>query len=283
MEPLPPPPTLPPAPRSCGICTDSAHPDDLVKPCRQCSTDYCRDCLVEMFNGAANDSTRMPPRCCTFLQIHTSFLSDEDAIRYRKRFEEWVTVNKVYCPSPTCSTFIPEGLLPNRLVSLSNSRRSIEHFLCPACHIGVCVKCKQVEHGTTPCDTSVSDHEMAMLEQFRYKRCPLCKHAVKKMFGCSHMQCVCGAHWCYYCQKSIHECDGSCPDREDSENEEGEDDDDDGDESVPSLLTTMVNLDGGGARRWADSDYDFGEEPEEVSHIQIWSCRHSFRSYKAAD
>ncbi|KAK3619771.1 hypothetical protein LTR56_000958 [Elasticomyces elasticus] len=260
----------------------------------------------------------MPPRCCTLLQIHTAEISEQNAINYRNKFEEWVTIDKTYCPSPSCSAFIPERLLPtndtpaavptllsiatdilsavakdpsarffhgdipitelpgygtvvtcpmdlemikarlpgyisindmtkdmqlmlhntkhyngsdhpisktadqlfatyvvelsriaNDLVLLVATKRDRDHFACPRCHVAICMKCKQFEHAGQ-CDTSALDHEVAMLEQFGYKRCPLCKHAVKKMYGCSHMQCVCGAHWCYYCQRSINECDGGC-------------------------------------------------------------------------
>ncbi len=41
------------------------------------------------------------------------------------------------------------------------------------------------------------------------------------MFGCPHMQCLCGAHWCYYCQRSIDQCDGGCDEGE-PEDDEGE-------------------------------------------------------------
>lgn len=329
-----------PPPRSCIVCTEVVSPErGLLKPCRCCHTDYCLDCLVDMFTGATTDSTRMPPHCCSFLQIHTVLagLSDEEAAAYRAKFEEWITVDKTYCPVPTCSTFIPERLLPNgeaKTISLQSSLSDLvqkvasspparffrgelpitelpgyaavvpqpmdlsiiqarvelykstvdltidmslivsnaktyngpehpvaktadelfqryldelstatdamiklasdpaapSHFLCPKCHIGICVRCKQIEHGRSACDTTAEDHELAMLEQFRYKRCPLCKHAVRKMFGCSHMQCVCGAHWCYYCQRSINECDGACEERDESadEDEDEYDEDDDG-------------------------------------------------------
>ncbi|KAK5740901.1 hypothetical protein LTR17_004255 [Elasticomyces elasticus] len=308
------PDTIPP--RSCVICTETS--EHLIKPCRTCSSDYCPECLTDMFLAATVDNSRMPPRCCTLLQIHTTELSEQDAVNYRNKFEEWITIDKTYCPSPSCSAFIPERLLPtndtpapvptllsiatdilsavakdpsarffhgdipitelpgysavvtrpvdlemikarlptytsindmtkdmqlmlhntkhyngsdhpisktadelfaayvselsrvaNELVLLISTTKARNHFTCSRCHVAICVKCKQFEHAGQ-CDTSVLDHEVAMLAQFGYKRCPLCKHAVKKMYGCSHMQCVCGAHWCYYCQRSINECDGEC-------------------------------------------------------------------------
>ncbi|KAF1353882.1 hypothetical protein BDV97DRAFT_347614 [Delphinella strobiligena] len=108
-------------------------------------------------------------------------------------------------------------------------------FACPRCFTAICSECKQIAHPLKPCDTTFQDHEAAMLATFGYKRCPKCGHGVKKMYGCRHMQCQCGAHWCYYCQKPIDECDahgcvaseGSDFDEEDYEGLEGEEDNDD--------------------------------------------------------
>ncbi|KAK3674734.1 hypothetical protein LTR78_005456 [Recurvomyces mirabilis] len=418
--------------RSCIVCTDSPDdPLDLVRPCRACNNDYCKTCLSAMFEGATNDATRMPPRCCVFLQIHTAYLPDDVATKYRDRFEEWITRDKTYCPSPKCSAFIPERLLrvnasDEKAASIQEVMLSVLHTVTKSPHSRffrgelpiteqtgntnvvaeymdltiirervesgvydstvdmepdmrlIVSNAKKyhgsrhpvaltansfletftqaltatvdklvhfttldppqdhtIEHGSAPCDTTAQDHELAMLEQFRYKRCPLCKHAVKKMYGCSHMQCICGAHWCYHCQKSINECDGGCVDHaEDSEAEEAEEnfddedvDDEDEDEedeeneedpkpdnmitvvgehdgsdtnspplptaaemnknptpiTAPSLppgqLHRIVNLDAGGEARWANAPMNFGDEPEEDSIDQIWSCPHSLLPY----
>lgn len=103
-------------------------------------------------------------------------------------------------------------------------------FACPACHIAICTRCRAVAH-EGQCDFSARDHEAAMLITFGYKRCPRCNHGVKKMYGCSHMQCVCGAHWCYHCEKSIEQCTGGCPEESEDENS---DEDTSEDESQPS-------------------------------------------------
>ncbi|KAK4554847.1 hypothetical protein LTR86_007995 [Recurvomyces mirabilis] len=300
----------------------------------------------------------MPPRCCVFLQIHTAYLPDDVATKYRDRFEEWITRDKTYCPSPKCSAFIPERLLrvnasdekvasiqevmlavldtvtksphsrffrgelpiteqtgytnvvaeymdltiirervesgvynstvdmePDMRLIVNNAKKyhgsrhpvalTANSFLETFTQALTATVDKLVlsttldppqdhfiEHGSALCDTTAQDHELAMLEQFRYKRCPLCKHAVKKMYGCSHMQCICGAHWCYHCQKSTNECDGGCVDHaEDSEAEEAEEnfddeevDDEDEDEEVednedaalPESMITVVGEHGGG-------------------------------------
>ncbi|KAI5200752.1 hypothetical protein E4T39_05600 [Aureobasidium subglaciale] len=95
-------------------------------------------------------------------------------------------------------------------------------FSCPDCHIGICPSCKQVAHFGQACDTTAQDHELAMLKTYGYKKCPRCGHGVKKMYGCRHMQCRCGAHWCWGCRSPIEECDGGCT-PPDLDSEDGED------------------------------------------------------------
>jgi hypothetical protein len=118
---LKPPPPPAPVPRSCIICTDtfSAKPDDpnLVKPCAVCPSDYCLDCLEHMFETAVEEGgARMPPRCCSLIQLYTVLprLNDDTADVYRAKFTEWLTRDKVYCPAPACSAFIPEIHVPAR-------------------------------------------------------------------------------------------------------------------------------------------------------------------------
>ncbi|KAK5132618.1 hypothetical protein LTR08_008817 [Meristemomyces frigidus] len=334
-----------------------------------------------MFTGATKDSTRMPPRCCTFLQIHTAVatLTDKEASEYRAKLDEWITLDKVYCPASACSAFISEKNVPpiptdsavaarslksvlggivdkvstspaarffrgepditmlpgysavvtkhidlgaiaayaeagryasvnaltrdmNMIVTNALTYNKAGHpvantakqlfdryleelaaamdkmvgtsltapvqaiFACPTCHIGICAKCRQVEHGKSPCDTTAGDAELAMLKTYGYKRCPLCKHAVRKMFGCSHMQCVCGSHWCWSCQRSTDQCEGSC-DEVDSADDEDVDSDGDiaPDEPLDEPLEEGEDEDdiGGGAGTMKLNPLDGRPEPLE--------------------
>jgi len=31
------------------------------------------------------------------------------------------------------------------------------------------------------------------------KECPHCKAKTQKSYGCGHMTCICGTHWCWFC------------------------------------------------------------------------------------
>ena len=129
------------------------------------------------------------------------------------------------------------------------------------------------------------------------------------MFGCSHLRCHCGAHWCWHCQRSTNECEGDCGEGDDSDEEVEDDLDDDVSdiEAVEELQvatqrvdTTNVssvnntqdsgavsqiprNLDAGGSRRWADGDEYFGDDPDEDNMRQIWSCQHAFIPFQRKD
>ncbi|KAF2486559.1 hypothetical protein BDY17DRAFT_321340 [Neohortaea acidophila] len=344
--------------RSCIACCMTEKESTLLRPCRACNHDYCTECVLDMFITATHDSTRMPPRCCALLPIHTIIaeLSDEEAAEYRAKVEEWITPVKTYCPSPTCSAFISDRLIPcdtpakpaplppsivsilqevlpaiaasssarffrgemdiselpgftkvvknpidltmiqdniskyhsikevtadmRHLVSNAVDYNGVKHpvshaarrlyaeytdqlsavtdrlikytakepapkiFACPKCHVAICPSCKQIEHAGRPCDTRAAEEEAAMLERFGYKRCPRCNAGVKKMYGCSHIQCVCGGHWCYYCQRSTSECDGGCgeysegDDEEEEEEESEEDDESDEEEGGMDAVTS---------------------------------------------
>jgi hypothetical protein len=117
-------------------------------------------------------------------------------------------------------------------------------FSCPQCHIGICPSCKQIAHYGQPCDTSAQDHEIAMLQTYGYKRCPCCGHGVKRMYGCSHMQCRCGSHWCWGCLRSIAECDGGCYDGEGDYSDEEELDEELNPDTPPSNIPPQGSQDG---------------------------------------
>ncbi|TKA23829.1 hypothetical protein B0A50_06964 [Salinomyces thailandicus] len=328
--------------RCCIVCTGEQENNDgltLIRPCRVCEAEYCQECVAEMFKGATTDASRMPPRCCVLLQIHTALpaLTKQEANDYRAGFEEYLSPDKLYCPAPRCSAFISPRVIPpappsapqptttsnmygvltdvlrkvtahpaarffrgdvdisqapgytavvakhidltgvqchlarygstkeltadmRLIVTNARAYNGIDHpisrtaeelfdvylqeisayldklsvekaalpacaklFACPQCHVGICTKCKQIEHGDAVCDSSAQDYELAMLEQLRIRRCPNCKHAIRKMYGCSHIQCRCGAHFCYYCQRSVSACQGDCVEAYESEDEENDD------------------------------------------------------------
>ncbi|KAF2030596.1 hypothetical protein EK21DRAFT_65123 [Setomelanomma holmii] len=318
----PPVKTLTPRPipdPQCLICCktlpkkeDPLYSKEAVKPCRSCNNDYCVDCVKRAFIDACKDSTRMPPRCCRPFNLHIArpFLTEEEVDLFKQKYEEWSTPNPFYCPVPVCSAFISERLLPQNGRSKDKQRvdsgigtPTAEAFACPTCEASICVGCRQVAHPGSICDMNdfgLDADTAALLKGWGYKRCPRCSHGVKRMFGCNHMECRCGHHFCWMCLDSIQECDGGCTDGEDDDYDDYDGPDEDeqveatptagdqaADTATAEATTTTApessrprNLDGGTARFWAASDFDFGAEPTNDNLDPVWACEHRFNPVK---
>ncbi|KAM0719846.1 hypothetical protein Q7P37_003981 [Cladosporium fusiforme] len=221
----------------CVICCELLDPGQLIRPCRKCAVKWCASCLQISFRLVIEKKgSFLPPTCHGIIQLHTIIDHLEQPLidAYRAAFEEWLTKDRVYCPMPTCSAFIPERHVPSR--DSSNIPQQ-PNFQCPKCNAQICSKCRQVGHAG-PCDETAKQEEEAMLAKFNIKQCPRCRRAVRKMYGCSTMACLCGAHFCYKCGESSDDCDGACGSgmeeggEGDSQTTDGEgDEDSDSDES----------------------------------------------------
>lgn len=279
----------------CCICGESTE-GTAIHPCNMCRSPYCISCLKSMFLTACKDETLMPARCCQIIQLPVAlpYLSPQEVDLYRTKFEEWSTSHRVYCPVPTCSTFIPGRLIPTTISPTPpHSREAIKNerqmpnetvifgtgiqmeihtppltppstddtpipqspltISCPRCAAQICVSCKQLKHPQRPCSANDLDPELAaLLKRWKIKRCPKCRTAVKRMFGCSHIGCRCGAQWCWGCLMPIDRCLG------DACSEVGEADADE------------VDLDAED-EEWARSGLNFGVEPTD-SVTDPWNC-----------
>jgi hypothetical protein len=156
----------------------------------------------------------------------------------------------------------------------------------------------------------VDEETAKLLMSWGYKRCPKCFNGVKRMYGCNHMECLCGAHWCWVCQKPNDECPGNCYEEED----EYTDDEDEEAEEVAEITspenseatattgeaiaesteapieTATVsqpvprtrNLDARSREYWEDSGLEFGDEPTNDYADRAWNCSHQFETIKVS-
>ncbi|UPX12924.1 uncharacterized protein EKO05_0003456 [Ascochyta rabiei] len=307
---------------------DPKYTREVLKPCRSCNSTYCVTCVKGMFLDACKDSTRMPPRCCVQVHLHhvKPHLTTEEITEYRSKYEEWSTPKPFYCPISTCSVFIPERLLSEqagpkgkRKLGSGIETPTSPNFQCPKCEGEICVDCRQLAHPGSLCailDLGVDVETAQLLKAWGYKRCPKCSQGLKRMYGCNHMECRCGAHFCWGCLKSRDECEGGCD--EDGDDNYGSDSEPDepeplsahsngtevavaekqrvaeeGSEVVaqapsgaaadaitnPRTASRPRNLDGGSSRYWEYQDLHFGDEPNDDIQDQVWDCYHSFEPY----
>ena len=92
------------------------------------------------------------------------------------------------------------------------------HLNCPLCKKSYCLKCRTEWHLNKTCqeyqsEKYVKENDIKFEEYVKgnnFKQCPNCKRWVEKTYGCNHITCRCGTHFCYRCGKLM---DGNhiCP------------------------------------------------------------------------
>jgi hypothetical protein len=292
----------------CGVNTCNGKKDTDLRPCSRCHNLFCAICLRQMFIDACTDMSRMPPRCCNQIPLHHAkpYLTQKEISLFKAKYEEWSTPNPFYCPVPTCSAFIPERLLPEKSAARKDKQRvdsgvgtlASVAFTCPSCETDICVTCRDVAHPNATCNPlefGVDKETAELLKLWGYKRCPKCGNGMKRMFGCNHMECRCGAHFCWVCLKNQETgCNGECEDDYDDEERDSDDEPDreedfqdgDGEASAEEASTEQSmaprNLDGGSSRYWEYQDVDFGDEPTDMIQDRSWDCYHDFTRVKVS-
>lgn len=225
----------------CKICFEELD-GAYSEPCRKCKGAHCYGCVKKIFEMALRDSDRMPATCCDSVMHHEvirGLLPNARIEEYRLKYDERNTINPLYCPVPTCSTFIPPRMF----------NHSTTKVTCHGCNTVICTKCKKQAVDRHTCAEEVV--RQSILETFHYKTCPKCGTGVMKMLGCSHMRCQCGAHWCWDCRRPWNACTQQpCGETSDDEQPpqivEGDDeisesdDDDDAETAAEDFPTSTV-------------------------------------------
>lgn len=326
------PPTSPAPEVKCSCCCETIDwkREKVLRPCKSCSMPICNSCIRRMFVNAYKNEANMPPRCCVPIPVTYArlVLSAEEVTLFKEKYEEWSTPNRVYCPVPTCSAFIPYRLFPTSAMKGRMPAQKGNHTVptgiqtppptppfsasevppsipCPKCAVLICCSCKQFAHPGTPCsEIQDIDPEIAdLLRRWGIKRCPKCRAAVRRMYGCSHIQCRCGAQWCWWCTGPIRVCRARpCPAEPEAAafeeeinaaaderyEEEMESDSDADTEGVTSVMPDqsapapepLINLDAGW--HWEDAREDFGSEPN-IDDMDPFDCHHMWDSVEEGE
>ncbi|OJJ47590.1 hypothetical protein ASPZODRAFT_131126 [Penicilliopsis zonata CBS 506.65] len=219
-------------PPPCYICDMRIETEPII-PCRSCKNPCCRVCVRKMFSEACTKLIAMPPKCCVTvpLAIGRLVLSPEEVASFKEKHDEWRTPNPTYCPDPICSAFIPNHYYLEQACDISDlptppssvtttPPKTPQQFSCPKCEVQICSSCKKLAHPLGNCSgPDAGDLELKkLLKQWGYKRCPKCRTAVRRMWGCAQMQCLCGAQWCWHCVGPYEICrNRPCPAEQESE------------------------------------------------------------------
>ncbi|RPA77426.1 RWD-domain-containing protein [Ascobolus immersus RN42] len=83
--------------------------------------------------------------------------------------------------------------------------------ICSTCSYAFCLKCESSWHGAAK--ICRAKNHAPTLEELANERwiaentspCPNCEASVVKAYGCNHMTCKCGAHFCFLCGSFLNE------------------------------------------------------------------------------
>ncbi|KIY02823.1 uncharacterized protein Z520_01288 [Fonsecaea multimorphosa CBS 102226] len=201
---------LPPKPAqqrkvSCLTCGDDEIPiaQSALLPCKH---RMCNTCLKRIFKMSVTDPAHMPPRCCTDQHIalkHVEKLFDNEwKENWNRKYQEYQTKNRVYCPSRKCGAWIKP-----KYITIENGRKVGR---CKQCKTKVCPMCSRKMHTTRECPKD--PETKAFIEAAKEKgwqRCYSCHAMVELKEGCNHMTCRCTAEFCMVCGLKWKSCD--CP------------------------------------------------------------------------
>ncbi|KKZ61088.1 hypothetical protein EMCG_04284 [[Emmonsia] crescens] len=195
---------------SCLTCFD----DIPVSKAAQlaCSHSMCEDCLERIFTISVTDPQLMPPKCCTSDHIplkHVDSLFDvEFKIKWNKKYQEYTTKNRIYCPTKDCGEWIkPRNIHVDTSGGATGGRR---YGICGSCNTKVCGLCNGKWHTGSECP---KDDDMRRFvnaaKENGWQRCYNCSAMVELHEGCNHMTCRCGAEFCILCAAMWKTC--ACP------------------------------------------------------------------------
>ncbi|KAL9109968.1 MAG: hypothetical protein Q9227_005491 [Pyrenula ochraceoflavens] len=165
-----------------------------------------KSCLKRVFTMSLTDPAHMPPKCCTDNHIplkHVDKLFDQKfKVKWNKKFQEYSTRNRLYCPSKGCG----EWIKPSH-ISIEQGRKVGK---CKRCGTKVCATCNNRMHTSRECPKDEATNQFVeVAKKEGWQRCYNCKAMVELKEGCNHMTCRCTAQFCMICGNKWKTCD--CP------------------------------------------------------------------------
>ncbi|KAI9805500.1 MAG: hypothetical protein M1825_000751 [Sarcosagium campestre] len=148
----------------------------------------------------------MPPRCCTQDHIplrHVDRLfSDKFKMQWNRKYQEYTTKNRIYCPARGCG----EWIKPSNIYNESGRKCG----KCSRCKTKVCCLCNGKWHTKRECPKDEETNRFVEIaKQEGWKRCHNCSAMIELKEGCNHMTCRCTAEFCMICGAKWKTC--NCP------------------------------------------------------------------------
>jgi len=191
----------------CLVCMNDDLPVNKTAKLA-CGHRMCHSCLKRQFSLSVQDPQHMPPRCCTTEHIPLKYadrlFDDKFKKLWNKKYQEYTTANRLYCPAKSCGQWIK----PSRIrTDLTYGRK---YARCGSCQTKVCVLCSSKFHTRRECPKDEETNRLVeMAKEKGWQRCYSCKAVVELKEGCNHMTCRCTAQFCMVCAAPWKTC--NCP------------------------------------------------------------------------
>lgn len=145
----------------------------------------CHSCLKRNFKLSITDPQHMPPKCCTNDHIPLHHVDSLFDISFKKtwnrKFQEYNTKNRIYCPSRRCG----EWITPR---NIHRDRDGKKYGICSSCKTKVCFQCNAKWHGGRDCPKDEGTNQLLeTAKQAGWQRCFSCRAIVELKEGCNHM------------------------------------------------------------------------------------------------
>ncbi|KFY89780.1 hypothetical protein V500_05479 [Pseudogymnoascus sp. VKM F-4518 (FW-2643)] len=234
-------------------------------------TKACSICL-DQFSGQDSIQNNFPYSCERFCgqegsrQIQLKQTSPE-YLTPQSQNENFNSGEKqIPSPPPVDGQYFSKKVFEVKFTSsVSPISTALSTTMCPKCSVSICTRCRLLQHPDAPCPQTDLDPLLAtQLEKWKIKRCPKFRAGVRRMFGCTHIECRCGAHFCFSCLEPMKKCDGQCEDDDFDDDDMSDDDMDIDSEDIDAQMA--MNR----------TELDLGVEPYNPT-VDTWSCTHSFK------
>ena len=196
---------------TCIFCVEEFDENDFMNPLIiECNKYVHGKCFVNYIEEELNNN-RFPIKCplCAGNERHEInyktildclLLNDKDNLAVKL---ENISLNHLAENNSDEITFCPTAGC-NYMCSYDKNEFHLE---CPMCKKSYCLQCKTEWHKDMTCQeyqrTVNKEENDAKFEEYvkgsKLKQCPKCKRWVEKISGCNHIQCSCGAAFCYNC------------------------------------------------------------------------------------
>ncbi|KAF7526321.1 hypothetical protein PCG10_004264 [Penicillium crustosum] len=181
---------------ACTSCTEEYPLSDIFQT--ECAHNYCRECILHLFENSLTNESLYPPRCCRQPIRASTAVEDMIGIEMTKRFKERkIEISdpeRTYCSDKTCSRYIPPH----------NIRRGVG--ICQFCTARTCTGCKKQGHRGDCNDENANKQSITrddgkakeekandvLLEKLakrrQWKRCPNCSRMIERVSGCKNIR-----------------------------------------------------------------------------------------------